>query len=64
MMWEALGIGVPLGVGVLGFGIKLHTRVSVIETKHEAAMDRLERIETKVDDLPEAVAAAVRAAKK
>lgn len=64
MIWEALGVGLPVGGAILGFGIKLHTRLAVVETKQEIAEERLERIETKVDDLPVAVANAVRATRR
>jgi hypothetical protein len=61
---EVLGVGVPLGVTLVGFGGWVHSRVSVVEAKHEALKETVERIESKVDDLPKAVAAAVVQARK
>jgi hypothetical protein len=60
MMWEALGIGVPIGVSVITFGSWVHSRLSVVETKHESLKATVERIEEKVDNIPEDVVVALR----
>jgi hypothetical protein len=64
MIWEAVGVGVPLVVGAGVAVVKFHTRLSVVETKHEALRDTVDRIEGKVDNLPEKLAAAVAKAKR
>ena len=63
MVWEAVGIGTTIGLAALGWGAKLTNRISVLEAKHEALKESVDRIESKVDDLPAAVVAEMRGRK-